>query len=304
VLKLVTSLGLTTKKGRPLEKQTFARMLSNPIYAGWVVSGEVRARGNHEPLISNELFETVQDRLNGKSAPHKALNPDFPLRGFVRCAKCNRPLTAGWAKGRTERYAHYWCWTKDCHAVNISRDKLEQEWVSLIASMEPTNELLAQLPEIAARQWQARKERIAADTRSLSKRMSDQTALNQRAVMAKINGELSQEDFDTVKASIAAESEKIKEQIAALDSESSTLHELSQQASVQLIDLVTAWRKANVNQKQELANGLFDGGLVYGPSRGFFEPRNIAVTDLFRGFCADIVAGKYRDSEFGVPDGI
>jgi hypothetical protein len=187
--------------------------------------------------------------------------------------------------------------------VNISRDKLEQEWVSLLASMAPGEELLAALPEIAAREWQARKERIAADTRGLSKRLTDQGTLNQKAVLAKINGEISQEDFDTLKVSIAAETEKIKEQITALESERSTLQELSEQASVQLVDLVTAWRSADVNGKQELANGLFDGGLVYG-RRGFFEPANVAVTDLFRGFLESLANGTYVDSEFGVPDGI
>jgi|SRR5947209_371543 len=34
VLKIVTAMGLTSKKGKPVSKQTFARMLKNPIYAG------------------------------------------------------------------------------------------------------------------------------------------------------------------------------------------------------------------------------------------------------------------------------
>ena len=51
VLKIVTAMGLKTKKGRSLTKQTFSRMLTNPIYAGWVVSGDLRVRGAHEPLI-------------------------------------------------------------------------------------------------------------------------------------------------------------------------------------------------------------------------------------------------------------
>ena len=304
VLKLITGMGLTTRKGRPLTKQSFARMLVNPLFAGWVVSGEVRVRGNHEPLISEELFQTVQDRLNGKSSPHKRLNADFPLRGFVRCAQCGKKLTAGWAKGRAERYARYWCWTKGCGAVGISKDELERDWVSLLASMEPTVELLAQLPEIAAREWQARKLRIGKDVETLSKRLADQSTLNQKVITAKLNGEISQEDFQTMKASIATETENIKEQITALDSERSTMQDLMQQAQVQLLDLVAAWRNADVNQKQELANSLFADGLVFSHKRMFFEPANVAVTDLFRGFLEDFAAGKYADSYVGVPDGI
>lgn len=100
VLKLITSMGLKTRRGSPITKQSFARMLSNPIYAGWIVSGEDRVRGTHEALISDDLFQKVQERSNGKSSPHKSINEDFPLRGVVICAACSKKITGGWVKGR------------------------------------------------------------------------------------------------------------------------------------------------------------------------------------------------------------
>jgi site-specific DNA recombinase len=195
VLKVVTALGLRTKKGRPLSKQSFARMLSNPIYTGWVVSGEVRARGNHEQLISDELFHSVQMRLTGNSTPHKKLSEDFPLRGVVRCSKCGKTLTAGFAKGRKERYPRYWCWTTECREVGISRAELEGQFIQLLSRMQPTAELLLQLPERIAIQWKDRKERIATDARRLANRLERQAVdlegawekdnINQRQELAK-----------------------------------------------------------------------------------------------------------------------
>ena len=70
----ITALGLQTRKGRALTKQTFARMLNNPFYCGWIVSGGNKYRGTHTPLISEELFESVQTRLNAKSTPHVRSN--------------------------------------------------------------------------------------------------------------------------------------------------------------------------------------------------------------------------------------
>src|SRR5262249_28604760 len=115
VLRQVTALGLKTRKGRTLSKQSFGRMLKNPFYCGWIVSNGAKFKGTHAPLISEELFQTVQARINGKSASHKSVNEDFPLRGFIKCAGCGKPLTAGWAKGRTEKYPRYWCWQKGCY---------------------------------------------------------------------------------------------------------------------------------------------------------------------------------------------
>jgi len=103
VLMLVTGMGLRTRKGRPLTKQSWGRLPQNPIYCGWIVSGNTRVRGKHEPLISEEIFEAVQKRINGKSRPHEKVNEEFPFRGFVHCAKCGKKLTAGWVQGREKK---------------------------------------------------------------------------------------------------------------------------------------------------------------------------------------------------------
>jgi hypothetical protein len=291
VLKLITSMGLTTKKERPLSKQSFARMMSNPIYTGWIATGGERVRGNHDPLVSNELFQAVQDRLNGKSRPHKKLNEDFPLRGVIRCAKCGGHLTAGWAKGRTLRYARYWCWTARCRAVGVSRDKLEGQFTNLLSRMQPSAEALAQLPERVAAHWQERKARIAANAKSLQNRLADQRTLNQKAIIAKLNGTLSADDFDSIKKSITDEIARIEAEIKALDSESSTMEDLLKQAQAQAVDLVGGWERANLNQRQELARSLFPEGLVFGHERGFFEPANTVIHQMLWRFVEGIRNG-------------
>jgi site-specific DNA recombinase len=298
VLKLVTALGLRTRKGRPLSKQSFSRMLSNPIYCGWVVSGETQARGSHEPLISAELFQTVQTRITSKGGvSHKKLSSDFPLRGVVQCAKCKKPLTAGWAKGRKERYARYWCWTKGCGGVGISRDDLEGHFLSLLSSMEPTAELLRQLPTKIAIRWKERKEQIATEARRLTTILADQQTLNQKAVTARVNGVISSEDFDMLKKNIAAETFRIENEISSLDSERSTMEGMLKQAESQAVDLVGAWENGDVNQRQELAKSFFPEGLVFSHERKFFEPANTVIAEMM---------WRWVESypNVGVPDGI
>lgn len=297
VLKLITALGLTTKAGRPLRKQSFARMLSNPLYSGWVVSGDARVRGTHEPIVSEELFHAVQMRVKTKGTPHKKLSEDFPLRGVVRCAKCAKPLTGGWARGRKERYARYWCWTAGCRDVGVSRDDLERGFVSLLSRMEPTAELLAQLPDRVAIQWQERKERIATDARRLGSRLADLKALNQKAVVAKLKGEISAGDYDAFKKSSAEEIFQVEAEINTLDSERSTMNEMLKQAEAQAVDLVGGWEKGNVNQRQELARAFFPKGLAFSHELGFFEPANTVITEMVMRFLDNI-------GNIGVPSGI
>jgi site-specific DNA recombinase len=297
VLKLITGLGLNTKKGKPLSKQTFARMLSNPIYSGWIVSGEERVLGLHEPLVSEELFQAVQDHLNGKSRPHNKLNEDFPLRGIIRCAKCGRHLTAGWSKGRREYYARYWCWQARCKAIGVSRKDLEDQFVSLLSRLQPTAELLAQLPERAATHWQARKERIAADARALNKSLSSERTLNQKAIVANLNGKLADDDFAVVKKSIKENISRIESGIKDLDSERCTMEDLLKQTEADAIDIAGAWKKGNVNQRQELGLAFFPDGLLFSHEKQFFEPGNLVIQQMLMRFLEDL-------SNVGVPDGI
>ncbi|WP_432756536.1 OmpH family outer membrane protein [Alloacidobacterium dinghuense] len=219
------------------------------------------------------------------------------MRGSVLCASCKRPLTAGWAKGRTERYPRYWCWTKGCRAVGVSRDDLDRHFMSLLGRMEPTAELLADLPNRVATRWSERKGRIAAEAAQLAGKLAEQKTLNQMAIKARVKGEIEQEDFDTIKAEIAAETKQIEKQISDLDSENATMEQLMRQAEKEAIDLVAAWNKGNVNQRQELVKGFFPEGLVFSHKRGFFEPANTVINEMLMRWLLD-------QPNVGVPDGI
>jgi site-specific DNA recombinase len=154
---------------------------------GWVVSGENRIKGLHQPLITQALFDNVQGALTGKtSAPvmHKKVNPEFPLKGLVMCSGCGKKLTAGFVKGRKEKYPRYWCWKPVCPVrVSASREEIENGFVRILGMMEPTPELL---PKIAKTCWAHRPERITIERRVLSSRLADVRALNQKILLQKV----------------------------------------------------------------------------------------------------------------------
>jgi tRNA A22 N-methylase len=103
--------------------------------------------------------------------------------------------------------------------------------------LQPGARTLAMLPTLAARTWDVRKESIAADAKSLVRLLDEQNTLNQRAIKARLMGELSEEDFKSFKTSTETETKRIQEQITALDSERSTMEELVKQADAGIIDL-------------------------------------------------------------------
>jgi hypothetical protein len=131
-------------------------MLKNPIYAGWVKSGNQMIARVHEPIVPQPLFDKVQTALNNNSrgnVSRLSLRPDFPLKQFVRCAKCERGLTAGIIK---KKFPYLWCYAKGCRAVLASKDKLETSFVTLLGALQPPVEYLNQQSEMAAKQQEVR----------------------------------------------------------------------------------------------------------------------------------------------------
>jgi DNA invertase Pin-like site-specific DNA recombinase len=131
-------------KGR-VHLQRVIDILRRVIYAGYIEAQNwnIALRpGKHPPLISFETWQKVQDRLNGKARVpfRKNLGEDFPLRGFIRCDSCGHPMTSCWSKGRGMLYPYYFCDQKSCpdHRKSIRREKLEEEFVALLRSAQPS----------------------------------------------------------------------------------------------------------------------------------------------------------------------
>jgi site-specific DNA recombinase len=277
VLRAINAMGLRTVRGNPVTPQSFSQMVRNPVYMGWIHSGENKVRGNFEALVSEELFITVQDVLNGRRVPvpHKRVSEDFPLRGFARCAKCDRPLTAGWAQGRGgKKYARYWCYNKTCKRVGISREGLENHFVGLLAMMQPTAELIAKLPDIAESNWKVRSKRIEDEQRTLQNRLNENKAMNLRAIEACIKGDLSGDDLEKFKAANNKNISDIEVQLKALQSECFTMAQLMADARRSIVNLAKTWLEADLARRQEIQTALFPEGLVFSPDFLFFEPRN------------------------------
>jgi site-specific DNA recombinase len=167
VLEKVTRLGLRTRAGRTLNPQSFGRMLTNRLYAGFIHAPEfgVSRHGDFDPLVSEETFYRVQAVIDGRvqtTVPHKRSRPDFPLKGLVRCEACGRTLTASWSKGRNGRYAYYHCW-RQCRAVNISKTKLEGLFVDELTELQPNPGFMRLVKEHVLRAWEQRKGEVCHD---------------------------------------------------------------------------------------------------------------------------------------------
>lgn len=125
----------------------------------------------HEPLISFETFQRIQERLRGTAnvPARKDLNQDFPLRGFVDCHGCGKPLMGCWSTGRSTRHPYYLCQRKGCpeYGKSIKRDVVEGEFEALLRQLRPSEQLFDLAAALFRDFWDGRVASAATQAHSL-----------------------------------------------------------------------------------------------------------------------------------------
>ena len=99
--------GLRNRTGRPVTVNGIVTVLKNPFYIGLM---RIRRTGelygaNHEPLITADVFETVQDLLAGKKVDRVERHL-FTFSRVARCASCGYSLIGERRKGHTYYRCH------------------------------------------------------------------------------------------------------------------------------------------------------------------------------------------------------
>lgn len=163
-----------------IRNQRITEILTRPIYAGYIEAPNWKIslrKGHHEPLVSLETFEKVQTRLKeGAKAPaRKDINTDFPLRGFILCDDCDKPLTACWSKSKTgKKHPYYLCPTKGCDSYrkSIRRDDLEGDFSAMLETFQATEGLFSLVRAMFKDAWDQRTGQAKARTQSAKTEIS------------------------------------------------------------------------------------------------------------------------------------
>lgn len=88
-----------SRVGKPPVLASIKRLLMNPFYIGMFYFNGELYQGSHEPLISRELFERVQQVMARHGHAHTKRKHLFPFIGLLRCGECGCAITAELQKG-------------------------------------------------------------------------------------------------------------------------------------------------------------------------------------------------------------
>lgn len=153
LVKVVYREGLRSRRGGKVDRSRIHKMLSDPFYYGknrW--NGQI-SDGEHDPLISKDLFDEVQKYLTRKigSPQYKKHYPVFKAK--IKCEECEATIT--WEIQKGHWYGHHSPYEKykNCtKKLYIRQEKVEEQLFPYFDKVAPTNERVLKVLEKALKE--------------------------------------------------------------------------------------------------------------------------------------------------------
>ncbi len=131
---------------KPLTLSNVFVILRNPFYCGLIEYPKKSGKwyvGRHEPIISQELFKKVQEKLD-LHKPHGPAVKEFAFTRLMKCGLCNSGVTAeekfkNLADGSTTKYVYYGCtrfYDKHCKNTYLREEELTAQLLAIIEQID------------------------------------------------------------------------------------------------------------------------------------------------------------------------
>lgn len=258
VTQKIREEGLVYRKtGSKIHKSLVHKILGNPIYAGDFIWGGKLYRGTHEPIVSREMFDRVQEIMNEKGKRRtRQQKHSWAFQGLASCGHCGCALTA---EGKKGRYVYYHCTGHrgKCPEKYIREEEMDRQFVGALAAIRMDEDVLdwvvTALKESHADEKRFHDERIGSLQREYTKYQNRLDAM----YVDKLDGRISQEIFDGKSAEWRKEQNDLLRKIANHQSANRSylddgvrILELSQHA-------VTIYEKQEMREKRRLLDFVF-----------------------------------------------
>ena len=269
-----------------ISANTLCDLLRKPVYYGYLVNEKYSKepiKGDFEPIVDEQTFYRVQAILNGNKAqavPHLRQNPMFPLKQFITCPYCNQPLTGDTPHGRKgQKYYYYRCYNNDCIAhFNISKDKLENNFVESLAKIKPEKPLLKLFKAVMKDVYNKTTEDARNSYKSLNKYIEDVFNNKSKLIDLLIENKISQDAYNMKFEEFENAEKDLKSKIAVNDIPENDFNDCLEYACNVLDNLDSFWLNSKIDIKERLQKIIFPTGLRY--ESGIF--RNSRMSSLFK----------------------
>lgn len=279
VLDFLLKHRIEFEKNKGINLNFVKRILSAIVYAGYIeyAPWEVTRRiGHHEPLISIETYEKIQEKLQKSEKKVTTRdNIEFPLRRLVYCSVCGKKMTGAYHTNKKKiPTPHYTCNNTACSASpkNIQKAILEKDYEELLYGIAPESEIIDLTRAIALDVWQKSLSGVKSSENAIEKENEEREKQieNYLNLASKATNDFVREKYETRAEMLEKENNASKKQALP----SNNLH--TDDAISEVMDFLGTpadyWQKTNLEGKFMVHDLIFTANLMYDAQNGFGTP--------------------------------
>jgi site-specific DNA recombinase len=226
----MADLGLTTRpsarwpREQPVSDSKLHSMLSDAYYAGWVTVDGQLLPGRHEAIVSQALFDRVQEVLNARSARgQRDRILSHYLKGILYCDRCHTTaertsrLIYTEATGNGGRYGYYVCRARQdglCDLPHLPVGQVE-EAIAAHSTLLPVPDDFAAAVRTELETTMADQQRLTQELHTtLTKQLAKLEAREERLIDLAADGVLTRAKIHERSNAIQLERARIQAQLA------------------------------------------------------------------------------------------
>ncbi|GAB0157823.1 hypothetical protein CHRYSEOSP005_31090 [Chryseobacterium sp. Alg-005] len=257
-------------KGR-FNKNSFWLAIRNPLYCGKIFIPPHKDEpgyfvvGQHEPLISEKIFDEVQQILDGRKRQikPKIVSPDnLPLRGFLKCHKCGRTLTGSASRGKMGRYYNYYHCSSSC-GVRFKAEETNNIFVKQLRSLIPKKGIADIFIEAIISDFTTKTEAKREERTTLLTQIEGLSTRVKNALIQKIDGKIEDEEYLFIKKYCSEKIEQLEFKLSNLSDINTEIKGLLRSGLKKVGNLDKYYEQGNTEEKRKIISSMFPEFLVF-----------------------------------------
>ena len=249
---------------KPLSVQSLDKLLRNTFYIGQVTYRGAVYQGNHQPLISREVFDAVQLVLAGHANGERTLKHPHYLKSTIYCGICGSRLIITNATPKNVTYEYFVCLGRhskkqpDCTFRAALAEQIEDEVARLYQRIRLHPAARRQLEQTLHAQLTELSEQTAQELDDLTANRRRLERQREKLLQAHYADAIPLETLKTEQARITRELTAIQRRQAALNQDLDTKQGLITQALDLAQHTAHAYQQAPDHIRRLLNQTLFD----------------------------------------------
>jgi site-specific DNA recombinase len=211
--------GFRSRSGKRMAVGALHTLLKNPTYYGVIRYKGALFAGNHEPIITRELFDAVAGVFEPNRNSSKTAKHTFALRDYLVCSECGCKITAENQKGHVYYRCTHGKGRQVCSQRKYTREEvLMQQVEEILSSIEVTPDIVDMLVRDAAALDAQEQTDGSSEVRRLSHAITELDGKASKLLDGYLEGVVPAEAYRSKSDQIASERRAFEQRLSELGS--------------------------------------------------------------------------------------